>query len=1197
RSEGGEPVPFDGDYAGDFGGLGRDADPTDPGDWRGIAPVRDSTWHGTHTAGVIADVVPGAKIQPIRALSWRGGLLSDVAAGITWASGGTVDGTPANATPSRVINLSFSVQAACPNTLQTAIHDAVARGSVIVAAAGNNNDDATGYAPGNCANVITVGATNADGKRATYSNYGAAVDFAAPGATPRTTREGTSIAAAHTAAALALIAAQQPDLTPDQLAAELTGRYLRAFPGEACDDVTDKTCGAGLLQIASGPAQVDRVYFQEFSSSRWTGHEVCPSDARRRTNYGCVLLRETASYSTLFSANPDGTDQQAIDITCLPTQAHWKAPWNGVEKISVDAANGKIYWENDSEPGIARVNLDGSGCELVANGLYYGKRSIALDSTGSYLYSVQYTTLRRVDIGAGTITNLTLTDLGFTPSAIADLTVSGSTLYATVEGPSSSFSQVIAVSLDPTSTNQSATRVLSVDQPASMLGLSVDAANDRIYWATGSAVRRATLSTGADIETIATGTFDYVTLLPASGRLLAGDKDSAVGATLMDADGCNQEPSTIKTRSFPAAISSAAPTSPYVVTSTADTVDANDGVVTLREAITSANVGSGETITFDLPNPSTITLSSSLPQITKPMTITGPGEAQLTINANGSNQVFVINGGSGGLTGVTISDVTVTGATSTDTNNGAVVHNTKATSTLRRITVDSNSAARLIYNYNAGSYLTVDQSTFSGNSASGQRVIFGDHGSHDGSDNVVTVTDSVFANNDATALWAYRKMVVSDSTFTGNSTVGEIYRTGDQRFVDNTVTANGNGLFLKLYSGGTWEGSHTVTGNTFSGNNGYGLKLDANAVNAYSPNIRGTYVPPVITGNTFSGNSPDLIYGASRTVPAGIVATNTFVDPTPTPTPSPDSGSGGSSGSAGSGGSGAPVESRIPPPRVSLPVGVVVGSGVMVVDGVAVPVRPQRAPSGGSWSVKGADFSLDFIPQESQAGVLTGPQEELRAPAGGQVEVTGDGYLGGSSVSVYLLAPEAMGLASRSSDASVFLGDAVVGADGTFAVTFTVPALVDPGEFVLQINGWSQETSVRSVNLDLDVYAPMTSRSVAKGAFFQGRSAEFSRNGQRKLRTMISELPKVRQDVRVEITAVSVSLDDLESDLRLAARRGRELRDYLFESGVQGTYSVTVRTEDELRSEDKAPALIVSSKGKPLTTVRITYGAFSSSGN
>jgi serine protease len=258
RSEGADPVPFDGDYTDEatYGGMGRDADPTDPGDWRGVAPIRDSTWHGTHTAGVIADVVPGAKIQPIRALSWRGGLLSDVAAGITWASGGTVDGVPTNTTPSKVINLSFSVQAACPNTLQTAIDDAVARGSVIVAAAGNNNDDATGYAPGNCANVITVGATNADGKRATYSNYGTVVDASAPGETQRTEREGTSIAAAHTAAALALIAAQQPDLTPNELAAELTGTYLRAFPGDKCDEAGDRSCGVGIVQIASGTTRV-----------------------------------------------------------------------------------------------------------------------------------------------------------------------------------------------------------------------------------------------------------------------------------------------------------------------------------------------------------------------------------------------------------------------------------------------------------------------------------------------------------------------------------------------------------------------------------------------------------------------------------------------------------------------------------------------------------------------------------------------------------------------------------------------------------------------------------------------------------------------------------------------------------------------------------------------------------------------------
>jgi len=171
----------------------------------------------------------------------------------------------------------------------------------------------------------------------------------------------------------------------------------------------------------------------------------------------------------------------------------------------------------------------------------------------------------------------------------------------------------------------------------------------------------------------------------------------------------------------------------------------------------------------------------------------------------------------------------------------------------------------------------------------------------------------------------------------------------------------------------------------------------------------------------------------------------------------------------------------------------------------------------------------------------------------------------------------------------VYLGDATVAADGDFAVTFSVPASVDPGDYVLQINGWSQQASARSVNLNMGVYESLVARNVTEGAFFQGRSSEFSSNGQRKLRTLVTDLPKVRQDVQVDITAVSVSSDDPNRNRRLANRRGRELRDYLSERGIQGTYSVTIRTEDQLRSADKALPLMVSSKGKPLTTVRITY--------
>jgi subtilisin family serine protease len=77
REENGEQVSFDGDYIDSekYGALGWDTNPTDPGDWRGISPIRNSTWHGTHIAGIIAaqnnnnqgiaGIAPGSKIQPI----------------------------------------------------------------------------------------------------------------------------------------------------------------------------------------------------------------------------------------------------------------------------------------------------------------------------------------------------------------------------------------------------------------------------------------------------------------------------------------------------------------------------------------------------------------------------------------------------------------------------------------------------------------------------------------------------------------------------------------------------------------------------------------------------------------------------------------------------------------------------------------------------------------------------------------------------------------------------------------------------------------------------------------------------------------------------------------------------------------------------------------------------------------------------
>jgi serine protease len=264
-------------------GNGRDNNPNDPGDWFtnwacGGAPDprferRDSSWHGTHVAGTIAaltnngigvaGVAFGARVQHARVLGRCGGATSDIADAIVWTSGGSVAGVPANATPARVINMSLGAPngGACSSTFQNAINAAVGRGTTVVAAAGNNNINAANNPPGNCNNVVTVGATTNTGARAWFSAFGAVVDIAAPGEGVLSTLnsglqaqgaegyafyDGTSMAAPHVAGVAALVQSRRQAaglslFTPAQLETHLRNN-ARAFPS-----APDQPIGTGIL--------------------------------------------------------------------------------------------------------------------------------------------------------------------------------------------------------------------------------------------------------------------------------------------------------------------------------------------------------------------------------------------------------------------------------------------------------------------------------------------------------------------------------------------------------------------------------------------------------------------------------------------------------------------------------------------------------------------------------------------------------------------------------------------------------------------------------------------------------------------------------------------------------------------------------------------------------------------------------------
>mgnify|MGYP001263672184 CR=1 FL=1 len=269
-------------------GDGRDANPQDQGDWyAGDA----SSWHGTHVAGIIGakwdgargvGVAPGVRLQHVRVLAAGGGTSADIAAGITWASGGVVSGTSKNRTPAKVINLSLGGRHACGQMTQRAIDNARKRGSVVVVAAGNAGESASYYGPANCKGVITVAATDEFGQRAAYSNYGNIVDIAAPGGdhpdagfrpvlstwNDGTTKPrnqtwgwmmGTSQAAPHVSAAAAMLYSLGLKGTAVESALKKATSPFPKYQTNTSYNCTTSRCGTGWLNLQKVLAPVGDV--------------------------------------------------------------------------------------------------------------------------------------------------------------------------------------------------------------------------------------------------------------------------------------------------------------------------------------------------------------------------------------------------------------------------------------------------------------------------------------------------------------------------------------------------------------------------------------------------------------------------------------------------------------------------------------------------------------------------------------------------------------------------------------------------------------------------------------------------------------------------------------------------------------------------------------------------------------------------
>jgi len=257
----------------------------------------DCVSHGTGAAGIIAadpvsgvgfhGVAPDARILPVRItaqdIAENGqSLRIDLAAlaeGIRYAVDEGV----------QVINLSVAGHADFPE-IRSAVRYAVTRDVLVVAAAGNGQQDGAGELPSFPAaydGVLGVGAIDIDGARTSTSQIGPYVDLVAPGAGVLTTTRisghayanGTSYAAPFVAGTAALVRSAWPELSAPEVAQRLIATASPARgdhhaygagvvnPYRAVTDGLDLTAPAALP--AHTPVRPDRAALAE---AAWHDH-------------------------------------------------------------------------------------------------------------------------------------------------------------------------------------------------------------------------------------------------------------------------------------------------------------------------------------------------------------------------------------------------------------------------------------------------------------------------------------------------------------------------------------------------------------------------------------------------------------------------------------------------------------------------------------------------------------------------------------------------------------------------------------------------------------------------------------------------------------------------------------------------------------------------------------------------------------
>jgi subtilisin family serine protease len=304
----------------------------------------DCNGHGTHVAGTVGGSSYGmakeVRLVGVRVLDCSGsGTLAGVIAGIDWVTGDHDAGEPA------VANMSLG--GGVNQSLNDAVAASIADGVTYAVAAGNESgSNACSRSPASTPEAITVGASEINDARASYSNIGTCLDIFAPGTditsawytsdTATDTISGTSMATPHVAGAAAMVLAATPSSTPQQVRDKLVADATSGV-------VSDPGTGSPNLLLYVGGISAPT---QDFSIA------LSP---------GSGAVDPGGSVTSTVSTTTTVGDPQPVELSASGAPAGVSVSFSPSSITSGESATATISTTAEARPGTYSITVNGAG--------------------------------------------------------------------------------------------------------------------------------------------------------------------------------------------------------------------------------------------------------------------------------------------------------------------------------------------------------------------------------------------------------------------------------------------------------------------------------------------------------------------------------------------------------------------------------------------------------------------------------------------------------------------------------------------------------------------------------------------------------------------------------------------------------------------------------------------------------------------